>query len=249
MIAAVRLTMGRMRVARLKNDLIATVTHELKTPLSSMRVLVDTLMEGNYRDQQQVREYLELISKENLRLSRLIDNFLAFSRMERNKHAFEFEEVSIRDVVDEALEVLSERFSAPECRVGVDVPRDLPGVRADRNALVTVLTNLLDNAWKYTGDEKRIKVRAYTENGNVCLSVEDNGIGMSGRETRRIFERFYQGDQHLSRQASGCGLGLAIVRFILDAHQGEIRVESEPGEGSTFTVRLPAATENGVKEA
>jgi signal transduction histidine kinase len=238
--------LGRqMRLTRLKNDLIATVSHELKTPLASMRVLVDTLREGRCADAKQAGEYFELIARENERLSRLIDNFLTFSRMERNKRAFEFASVDVADAVRTAVAAVRERFSPPESRSDVDLPADLPLVRADRDALVTVLLNLLDNAWKYSGDDKAVKVRAFSDGSSVRIEVADNGIGMSRRAQKRIFDKFYQVDQTLSRKAGGCGLGLAIVKFILDAHGGSISVKSLPGKGSTFTVRLPSATREG----
>ncbi len=230
----------QMRLTRLKNDLIATVSHELKTPLSSMRMLVDTLLQGRYRDQAQVREYLQMIDRENRRLSRLIDNFLTFSRMERNKRAFESGPVRVQEVVATAVEAVRERFAAPGCRLEVDVPADLPAVTGDRDALTTVLLNLLDNAHKYTDQDKRVCIRARSEGGHVVLEVSDNGIGIPRRLQRRIFDRFYQVDQTLTRKAPGCGLGLSIVKFILDAHGGTIEVDSTPGAGSRFTIRLPS---------
>ncbi len=231
----------QVRLTRLKNDLIATVTHELKTPLASMRALVDTLLAGNVRDERQAREYIQLMSKENERLSHLIDNFLTFSRMERNKRTFQFAEVDMGEAINAAAGIVHDRFNGPGCGLDIQVPEDLPRVRADRDAMVTVFLNLLDNAWKYSGDEKHIDVRAYAEDGMVCLEVRDNGIGMSRRATKRIFDRFYQVDQTLSRKAGGCGLGLSIVKFIVDAHGGSISVSSQPGKGSTFTIRLPLA--------
>jgi len=230
----------QMKLTRLKNNLIATVSHELKTPLSSMRVLVDTLIEGRLTDRTQAAEYLQLIARENLRLSRLIDNFLTFSRMERNKRTFEFTEVRVAELVDTAVESVAERFASPKCRLDTGVADGLAPVTGDRDALVTVVLNLLDNAWKYSGDDKRISLRAFARDGCICLEVRDNGIGMSPRTSRRIFHRFYQADQTLARSAGGCGLGLSIVRFIVDAHGGSIDVASRPGEGSTFTVTLPA---------
>jgi signal transduction histidine kinase len=117
----------------------------------------------------------------------------------------------------------------------------LPAVRADEDALVTVLLNLLDNAWKYTPGEKRIGVRAYREKGRVVFAVEDNGIGIAARERKKIFRRFYQVDRRLAREAGGCGLGLSIVEFIVRAHGGSIDVKSQPGRGSTFSVAIPEA--------
>jgi signal transduction histidine kinase len=231
----------QMRLTRLKNDFIAAVSHELKTPLSSMRVLVDTLLEGTYRDQQQAREYLQLVAKENERLSHLIDNFLTFSRMERNKKVFEFAEVEPAEVANAAAEVARSKFGSNGCRFDVNITPGLPTITADRDGIVTVLLNLLDNAYKYSEGDRHIELQAFEAGGRVCFEVRDNGIGLSGRAIRKIFDRFYQVDRTLSRNAGGCGLGLSIVKFIVDAHGGSIDVKSEPGKGSTFTVKLPAS--------
>ncbi len=234
----------QVRLAKLKNDLVATVSHELKTPLASMRVLIDTLAEGRCTQEQQVREYYALIVRENQRLSRLIDNFLSFSRMERNKKTFEREPVDIGQVVSDAVEAVRERFG-PGQILEADVTPNLPKVLCDRDALTTVLVNLLDNAYKYTGQDKHVIVRAFAEPADVCIQVSDNGIGMTRRAIGKIFDRFYQVDQTLARKAGGCGLGLSIVKYMVDAHGGRVSVESQSGKGSTFTVRLPAMTAQG----
>ena len=140
----------QVKLNKLKNDFIATVTHELKTPLASMRVLVDTLLEGNYRDQNQVTEYLQLVSRENERLSRLIDNFLTFSRMERNKQAFQMRPVSPVSIAHAAAEAVKTKLGRGHCCFETDIPDELPEIRADHDAMVTVLVNLLDNAYKYS---------------------------------------------------------------------------------------------------
>ncbi len=233
----------QVRLARLKNDLVATVSHELKTPLTAMRAIVDTLLEAKQFDEKKTREYLELLGAENARLSRLIENFLTFSRLERNKYAFEFTRVRPQRIVEEAVAALGERAHVPGCTVESQVADSLPLIRGDVDALVTALLNLLDNAWKYTGDQKRIVLRTEARNGSVYFSVADNGIGLSARDRRRIFDSFYQADQRLARTVGGCGLGLSIVRSIVEAHHGKVRVESEPGHGSTFTIEIPAVME------
>jgi signal transduction histidine kinase len=244
MAALIAHILGRqIRLARLKNDLVATVSHELKTPLASIRLLVDTLLERPQLPATKAREYLQLVAKENSRLSRLIDNFLTFSRMERNKRAFQFTETSVAEIVAAAVEVVENRFRRPNCRFDVQVDADLPPIMADTDALVTVLLNLLDNAYKYSADEKHIGLRAYVEDGHVCLVVSDHGIGLTKAASRKAFQRFYQVDRRLSRQAGGCGLGLSIVQFIVDAHGGTVSVDSRPGHGSTFTVRLPCRSD------
>ncbi len=257
-IAVLALGVGRvmsrqLRLTRLKNDLLSTVSHELKTPLASMRLLVDTLLETGTDDAQRAREYLELIAQENVRLSRLVDNFLAFSKMDQNRQSFEKVSLSVEQLVSDATASVADRFNGPvngpDCRFEVEVMSDLPRVVGDHAALVTVLINLLDNAYKYSEDEKHIKLRAFKENGSVCVAVIDRGIGLSPRATSKIFERFYQVDQSLSRPGSGCGLGLSIVRLIVEAHDGTVGVESRLGQGSTFTVRLPASSDPPQAEA
>jgi len=229
----------QIRLNRLKNDFIATVSHELKTPLASMRVLVDTLLEGSYKDQEQAAEYLQLTARENERLSRLIDNFLTFSRMERGKQAFGIVKTAPAEIAKTAAEAVRTKFKNGDCKFEISIDDNLPDISADRDAIVTVLVNLLDNAYKYTGDEKQIELRVFAEDDAVCFAVKDNGIGMSRRQTKRVFDRFYQADSSLSRWAEGTGLGLSIVKFIIDAHKGKISVESKPGKGSEFNIRLP----------
>jgi two-component system, OmpR family, phosphate regulon sensor histidine kinase PhoR len=245
---ALRLVRRQMALTQLRNDLVANVTHELKTPLSSMRLLVETLLNSQPLHEPTAREYLQLIAQENLRLSRLIDNFLTFSRMERNKYAFGFKEVPATAIAERAITAVHERFNSPGCQFETHIAPSLPSVAADADALVTAVVNLLDNAYKYSGEEKQITLSASAENGNVCFAVKDNGIGLSARDTRRIFKRFYQVDQRLSRSGGGCGLGLSIVKFIVTAHHGSVRVESQPGRGSTFIISLPGTPAQSAPE-
>ena len=232
----------QLRLTHLKTDLIAAVSHELKTPLASMRLLVDSLLDDEQFDPKKTRDYLQLIAGENLRLTRLIENFLTFSRIERDRQRFSFSETKPSAVIESAVQVMRERLHTQACHLEVDVSPDLPVIQADEDALVMVLLNLLDNAYKYTPPEKgdkRILLHAYREAGQVVFEVEDNGIGIAPRDQKRIFRRFYQVDQRLARATGGCGLGLSIVEFITRAHGGAVRVRSQPGVGSTFRVSLP----------
>jgi signal transduction histidine kinase len=236
---ATRAVGNQIRVNEMKNDFIATVTHELKTPLASMRVLVDTLLEGHVVDEAQRTKYLQLTAKENERLSRMIDNFLTFSRMERNKVGFTLADARPDAMARDAIEAVQTKYAAQSCHLTVDIAKELPEIQADHDAVVTVLVNLLDNACKYTNEHKQVTLKVFPDTDSVCFAVTDNGIGLARRHVRKIFERFYQVDSSLSRKAEGCGLGLSIVKFIVDAHGGKISVESKPDQGSTFTVRLP----------
>jgi signal transduction histidine kinase len=236
------------RLASLKTDLVSAVSHELKTPLASMRLLVDALLEDDQIDPAKTRDYLKLMAVENARLTRLIDNFLTFSRLERNRQRFDFQPTSPDEIVHDALAAI------PEDRRGehpphVEVAADLPPIVADHDAMVTVLVNLLDNAYKYTPDDKRIGVRVFRDSSHgehVIFAVEDNGIGIPIREQKRIFRRFYRVDQRLARETTGSGLGLSIVDAIVRAHGGRVRVESRPQQGSTFSVSVPCATEGAL---
>jgi signal transduction histidine kinase len=228
----------QLHLARLKTDMVAAVSHELRTPVASMGVLVDGLLSDDRLDPVKTREYLALIAAENARLSRLIENFLTFSRLERHKHQFVFAPVAPAAIAAAAVDAIRDRMPAA-CDLRQDVAPDLPMVRADSDALGTALLNLLDNALKYTPTDKRIGVRVFRDNGMVVFAVEDNGIGIPVREHRRIFRRYYRVDPRLSGETTGVGLGLSIVEFIVRAHGGTVSVHSESGAGSTFMMRVP----------
>ena len=227
----------QMRIAHLKTDLVAAVSHELKTPLASMKLLVESLLSGDQFEPQRTRKYLEMVAQENSRLSRLIDNFLTFSRMEQNRGRFDFARIQASAVARAAVNSIGDRFP-----VHVEIADSLPPLYADADALVTVLLNLLENAYKYSGEDRRIDLSVFAADGLVSFAVKDNGIGLSERDQKKIFRRFYQVDRRLTRQAGGVGLGLSIVEFIVKAHKGVVSVVSRPGAGSTFTVSLPPSS-------
>ena len=164
------------------------------------------------------------------------------SRLEHKQQPFSLEPAAPRELVEGAVEAMRPKLHLPGVHFTLQIPDALPEVCVDREAMLTVLTNLLDNALKYTENEKEISLRVRHQRGHVIFSVEDNGIGLTRQERRRIFEPFYQCDQKLSRVREGCGLGLSIVRHIIRAHRGEITVTGEPSKGSAFHVHLPVAS-------
>jgi two-component system phosphate regulon sensor histidine kinase PhoR len=231
-----------LHLARLKTDLVAAVSHEMRTPLASMRVLVDGLLEDEAPDPTKTREYLGLLASENARLTRVIEHFLAFARLERGRQHFTFTAAAPDAIVTAAVDAVRDRIP-PACDLRIELEPDLPPVVADPEALVTALVNLLDNALKYTPSDKRIRVHVSRDGGHaVMFAVGDNGIGIPSREHRRIFRRFYRVDRRLTRETGGVGLGLSIVELIVRAHGGSVGVTSEAGRGSTFTMRVPAAS-------
>jgi signal transduction histidine kinase len=230
-----------LQLARLKTDLVAAASHELRTPLASMRVLVDGLLADPQIDPVKTREYLGMIAAENARLSRLIENFLTFSRLDRRQQTFNLQPVAPAAVVADAVDAIRDRLPATSA-LTVDVDSGVPAVLADREALAAALINLLDNALKYSPGEPRIIVSAQRAgDSHVAFAVADNGIGIPPREQRRIFRRFYRVDQRLSRETSGVGLGLSIVDLIAREHGGHVTVQSTPGAGSTFTLTVRRA--------
>lgn len=233
----------QLQLTALKNDLLSTVSHELKTPLASMRLLIDTLLEGGREEPKRVQEYLELMAIENKRLSRLVEHFLTFSRLSHARQNLHRELVAPEQIVEAAVAAAGDRLEPPGCDFAARVDTDLPPLLGDQEALTTAVLNLLDNAWKYGGEDKRIRLRSWADDGHVSFAVSDNGVGLTTREASQVFDRFYQGEHKPDGGTAGCGLGLSIVQLIARAHGGETSVESSPGEGSTFTLRLPVGSE------
>ena len=233
----------RISLHELGNDALAVVSHEMKTPLASIRLLIETLLDRRHRGGPDAAdEYLRLIAGENIRLERLVDSFQTLSRLESSRAGrtrLPLEAVRPGDIAEEASDRLGARLEAEGSDFRLEGDLDAPPFVANREALTAVLVNLLDNALKYSGDEKRIVLRTVDAPDRVTFEVSDNGDGIAPEEQRRIFERFYQSDHRLSRRHEGCGLGLNIVRSAVKAHGGSVSVQSVLGKGSTFTVCVP----------
>ncbi|MCH6258267.1 HAMP domain-containing histidine kinase [Puniceicoccaceae bacterium K14] len=240
--SAVLLLIRKQRdAAQLKNDLVATVTHELKTPVASIRLLVDTMLDESRKGFVDTGEYLELIDKENKRLGYLIDNFLSYSRMERNKSSFDIGPIDAVEVAQSAKEIFTERFKGKRYSLATDFSDDLPDALGNVEILSTAVGNLLENALKYGGKEPEITLRVTNGDNGVEFSVIDKGAGIPRSEQKKIFRKFYQSKRRLSDHSGGVGLGLSIVSFIVSKHGGSVGVQSEVGEGSCFTITIPYA--------
>jgi two-component system phosphate regulon sensor histidine kinase PhoR len=227
------------QLSRLKSDFVSHVSHELRTPLTSIRMFVETLRLGRARDEDERAECLLHLENEAERLSGLVDRLLDWARMESGRKIYRKIPERPETLVREAMEVFERQRGGRAEGVTVDVAGDLPEIEVDRDAMELVLVNLLTNAWKYTGAEKQIRVRAHTTGRRVALEVEDNGPGIPKSERKRIFEQFYRVDDLLTRRTEGTGLGLAICKRIVEDHGGRIEVSGDEGRGSRFTVLLP----------
>jgi len=229
----------RLRLSEMRNSALAAVAHELKTPIASSRLLIETLERHGAANPALLPEYLPLLSGENHRLARIIEDFLLLARMEQRKYAFHFEETALDEVIAAALEALRVPLSRPGTRFTLDLPERLPRLRADPDALQTVLVNLLENAVKYSEGDPEIRLSIALRPRSLVLAVEDRGVGIPPESLSEIFKPFHQADNRLSRTREGCGLGLGIVRQIVRAHGGRVRAENRPGGGTRFTVILP----------
>ncbi len=228
-----------MRLSQLQTDFVSNVSHELRTPLTSIRMFIETLQSGRVRDPVRMQECLDVVSQESERLSRMIERILGWARMEAGRRIYSFEPIPPELIVQRALDAFrTQQLQDADAQVVVEVDPNLRPVRADLEAVTEALLNLLNNAWKYTGTDKRITIKALPDRAGIGIEVSDNGPGIPKGERKRVFEKFYRADMLLTRRTQGSGLGLAIVRAIAQAHQGRVELESEEGRGSRFTLWL-----------
>jgi len=240
LVATYRLVRHETEMARLKADFVANVSHDLKTPLSLIRVFGETLEMGRVRDEPTRQEYYRVITRESERLSRLIDNVLDFSRIEGGRQTYVRVPLAVEPLVRETLAAFEYVLTQGGFRVELSVPPDLPEVAMDGDAVGQALANLVDNAIKYSADRKVLRVGAEIRDGDLGLSVSDEGIGIPREEQDRIFDKFYRVGRSETQGRRGSGVGLALVRHVAEAHDGRVTVDSRPGRGSCFTLWLPA---------
>jgi len=229
------------RLETVRRDFVANVSHELRTPVAAIRASVETLLLGAADDPAAAREFIAIIDRHGERLHRLVEDLLQLSKLESREHTLALVPVDVAGAIDHAIELLAVAAQARRATVAADVAPDVTAVRADRPSLEHVLTNLIENAVKYSPEGSRVTVRARRVGDRVRVSVEDNGTGIEARHLGRIFERFYRVDTGRSRALGGTGLGLAIVKHLGEAMRAPVSVESTVGRGTTFHVDLLAA--------
>ncbi len=224
--------------SHLRDEFISNVTHELKTPLTSIRMFSEMLTLGRIKNEARRQQYYHHIHEEAHRLHQLVQNILDFSRMEAGRKEFVFESCDLRPLLEETIDLF--RFSAKGFQFDAEIAEQLPKVDIDRDAFSSALLNLLTNAVKYSKDKKSIGLRAYCQKRAVRVEVSDSGIGIAPQDLKKIFERYYRARTDQVREIAGSGLGLSLVKYITEAHGGHVEVTSKPGEGSTFTLVIPA---------
>ena len=238
-----------MRLSEMKSDFVSNVSHELRTPLASIRVFAEFLRAGRAEESGKVREYGATIEAESRRLSRLIDNILDFSRIESGRKTYKMASTNLEELLRESVETFRLRPAAREFEIDFRGPAsELPRLAIDADAIGRAFDNLLDNAVKYSQEDRRVSISLSRDGDCVLIAVADRGVGIPKAEQSRIFDRFHRVGRGLVHDVKGSGLGLAIVDHVVRAHGGSVSVQSEPGKGSRFTLRLPLAAAHGLAD-
>jgi signal transduction histidine kinase len=228
-----------LRVAEMRSRFVSAVSHELKTPLTAIRMFAETLQLGRSQNEADHEEYLETIVNESERLTRLLNNVLDFSKIERGKKTYRRMPSSLAEIVEASARAMQYPLEQQQFTLTLDIEDDLPDANVDRDAIEQAILNLLANAMKYSGESREIDLRLKRANGKALIEVADRGVGIDVDEQSKIFEQFYRVPNTNNDGIPGTGLGLTLVRHIAEGHGGRVTVESAPGQGSTFAIHLP----------
>ena len=223
-----------IELSQLKADFVSNVSHEIKTPLALISMFAETLKMGRVKTEEKKNEYYSIIIQETNRLGKIVNKILNFSKIEAGKRLYNLAETDLNKVVENVFSTYKFHLNNKGFDFNLEQQLNLPIVKADEEAISEALINLIDNAVKYSDDNKSIKLTTFSKNNLVIIEVEDNGIGVSERDKKKIFDKFFRvasGDIYNSK---GTGLGLTIVKHIMDAHHGKIELNSQLGKGSTF---------------
>jgi two-component system, OmpR family, sensor histidine kinase SenX3 len=240
-------------LAKQQMEFVAGVSHELRTPVAVLCSASENLAEGMIRDREDILQYAEMIRSESYQLAELVEQVLEFAGTQSLRNPYQFSSVSVTEMIESALALYAPHFASQGFIIEKHFQLGLPQVIADRAALGRAIQNLLDNAMKFSGEQRLIRVRAQAGGGKsrkeVMISVEDQGIGVEPDELKHIFEPFHRGRAAVSSQIRGNGLGLSLVKHIVEGHHGRVTVRSTPRQGSTFTIHLPASSEHAAEQA
>jgi two-component system phosphate regulon sensor histidine kinase PhoR len=234
------------KLEKMRADFVANVTHELKTPLTAILGFIETLQAGAIEDRETARKFLDVIDRQAARLNRLIDDLLVISNIELGEMKFHFEGVSLGEPISTALSMIEQKAGEKGIAIKKEVPGDLPLVRADRDRLVQIFLNILDNAVKFNNPGGEVSVAAAVRDGGVEVRISDTGTGIPQSEISRLGERFYRVDKGRSREMGGTGLGLSIVKHLMIAHEGRMDIESRLGQGTAVTLCFPLFREDAA---
>ena len=230
---------NELNLSKMKSQFMSTVSHEFKSPLTSIRQMAEMLVQGRVPTRERQHKYQTTILQQSERLSHLIDNILDFSKMEEGRKLFHFEKNDITPVIRNIVESFQNHTAEQGFSIDLSITEPVPDVIFDREAMEQVMHNLLDNACKYSGDSRKIEVHLLSKGDRIIISVRDFGVGIKKEDHDKIFSRFYRAGEELTQTVKGSGIGLTIVKQLVEAHKGKIDVESEVGRGSKFIVTIP----------
>ncbi len=228
-----------VELAQIKSDFVSNVSHELRTPLALISMFAETLEMGRVRNEEKKQEYYTIISQETNRLSRIVNKILSFSKMEAGKRTFNFEKSNLNDVISKVYETYKFHLQNNGFKFSLKEDKTIPSINIDHEALSEAVINLLDNAVKYSDNEKEIIISTGKQKENIFVEVSDKGVGISSEDQKKIFDKFYRVSSGLVHNSKGTGLGLTLVKHIIEAHSGSIELKSEPGKGSSFKLLFP----------
>lgn len=235
------------KIQKMRTEFVANVSHELKTPVTSVKGFAETLLDGALEDPQMAQQFVHIIYEEADRLHRLINDLLDLSRIESKHIPLHKESLNIVDMINNTLEKMKFKIEEEKQSINLQLPDEAIYVMADQDCIDQVFINLIDNAIKYTEDDGEIQLKLEEQNHFVTILVSDTGIGIPEEDLPRIFERFYRVDKGRSRRMGGTGLGLSIVKHIVEGHGGNVGVKSEVGKGTTFYFTLPKGENSTIK--
>jgi two-component system, OmpR family, phosphate regulon sensor histidine kinase PhoR len=229
------------KLERVRADFVANVTHEIRTPLTAILGYLETIKDGAIENREEARQFIEIIIKHAKRLNRLVEDLLTISKIELGEVNFSFDHVSLRDVLAGVISLIEPKAAVKSIKIDNRVTDKLPAVMADKDRLIQVFVNILDNAVKFTQEGGKITIEAAAENTkeDICVSVTDTGIGIPESEVARLGERFYRVDKTRSRDLGGTGLGLSIVKHLMTAHGGRLEIASRLGSGTKVSLYFP----------
>lgn len=225
-----------IQLAQIKSDFVSNVSHELRTPLALISMFAETLEMGRVQKEEKRNEYYRIISQESNRLSRIVNSILSFSKIEAGKRSYNFSETDLNELIQQIYDNYKFHLSNKNFNFEFVPEENLHSVNIDREAISEAVINLIDNAVKYSEEHKRIVIRTFNRLNEIGVEVKDNGIGISKDDQHKIFDKFFRVSTGLVHNTKGTGLGLTIVKHVIDAHNARIELESEPGKGSTFRI-------------
>jgi signal transduction histidine kinase len=228
-----------LEILKIKSDFVSSVSHEFKTPLTSIKALTERLLDDKVKNPTKMKQYFSVISQDTDRLTRLVQNVLDFSKIEEGKREYNLSKTNVAEWLGQTIKNFKKENVQRKVKIETQIPKNIPPLNIDKNAMAQAVINLLDNAIKFSPNNSEIEVIVEKQENKLIIKIKDHGMGIPQKELNKIFDKFYQGTNSIRYSVKGTGLGLTLVKHTVEAHGGKISVESKEDRGSTFSVILP----------